>query len=227
MLESLHTDIADISRISNFREILSYLSKMNLKAVITKDILELKKIIESIPKSDYPYQYDEAFNPKYLEKNNYFCIILYQNDKVIGTYAARRMIINHYLNDLTQIFSNDDIATEFHFDGHKDNEAAWYSSLQWIDKEYRGKKIGIFLDYLKKNLIFDFFDGHINYAIHVDSLIEYHLKKLSYDHTEWLMTIKNGSIGTENSSKEKIYYVCYIDKENWYKVKDELFHNNI
>lgn len=227
MLENLHIDIEDITQISNFTEIKNYLNKKNFKAVVTKDIGHLKLTVESISKSSYPYQYDEAFNPKYLETNNYFCIILYHNDKIIGTYAARRMYIKNYLEDLRSIFKNDKIATDLYFESYHNNDFAWYSSLQWIDEDYRGKKIGIFLDYLKKNIIFDFFDGKTNYAIHNKSLIEYHLKKLVYDHTEWLMTIKNGSIGTGDNLDEKIYYMCHVDKTNWIKIRNEVFYKNL
>lgn len=225
MLENSHTDIDNIEKLKNISAIKEYLKKNNMKIEIYKDIQRLKDIIENIPKEDYPYKWDEAFNKKWLETNNYFCLCLYQDNKLIGTYAARHMDINNYLNEIKDIFSDEKVAKDIFFEVSGAYRNCWYSSLQWISKNARGNRIGVFLDYIKKSLVFEFFNADFNYAIHKEALCDYHIKKLNYDYTEWLMTVEKGNIGGAGGPEDKIYYLCNISKQNWLSKQDDLYNN--
>jgi hypothetical protein len=225
MLENLHPDILNISEIADFAEIQNYLIENNFKIEINKNIQKLKSIIEEIPKVDYPFQYDRAFKLENI-KTNYFSILLYHDEKVIGTYAAISMPVKHCLLDDVFVNNKNVNNNPLFVEGIND-DLSWYSSLQWIHKEYRGRKLGIFLDYLKKNIIFSLLGGEINYAIFNKNLIDYHLIQLNYKGEEWLATVNNDSLGLLGDNSEKIYHVCYIDKPSWYQIKDEIFYKNL
>ena len=91
-----------IDQLFNKKLINNYLARNNMRVEYFKDIQKLKDIIESIPKDDYPYQWDAAFNAEYLDTNDYFCLTLYQDNKLIGTYAARHMSIDSYMKEMNQ-----------------------------------------------------------------------------------------------------------------------------
>lgn len=215
----------NLSKLINFKDIQRYLNTYNMHVEVFKDIDQLRNVIESIPKDDYPYQWDAAFDSKYLEKNDYFCILLYQDDSIIGTYAARHMNLQNYLYAIRKIFCEDKVSTLLKFEQEGSNKNTWYSSLQWISNRSRGKRIGIFLDYIKKSLVFELYNADYNYAIHKEALCEYHVKKLNYDYTEWLMTVVNGNIGSAGDSNDKIYYLCNTEKNSWLNKQNELYNN--
>lgn len=225
MLANSHPDIKNIFDLKNIDNIKHYLNKNNMRIEIFKDIRKLRNIIENIPKDDYPYKWDSAFNEKWLEKNNYFCITLYQNEMLIGTYAARHMDINNYLIEIRDIFKEDTVADSINFELTGKNSSSWYSSLQWISVKARGNRIGVFLDYIKKSLVFEFFEAEYNYAIHKEALCKYHIDKLQYNETEWLMTVDSGNIGGAGGPEDKIYYLCNISKHSWLKKQDDLYNN--
>lgn len=215
----------NLSKLINFSDIQRYLNTNNMKVELFKDINKLRTVIESISKNDYPYQWDAAFNSEYLETNDYFCILLYQDDNIIGTYAARHMNLQNYLYDIRKIFCKDKVSNLLKFEQAGLNKNTWYSSLQWISNRSRGKRIGVFLDYIKKSLVFELYNADYNYSIHKESLLEYHLKNLKYDGSEWLMTVSNGNIGDARDNNDKIYYLCNSEKNSWLKKQDDLYNN--
>ena len=215
----------NLSKLINFSDIQRYLNTYNMKVELFKDIDKLQNIIKSIPKDDYPYQWDAAFNTEYLEVNDYFCILLYQDSKVIGTYAARHMDIKNYMHDIRIIFNNDSVTDNLEFENIGKYKNCWYSSLQWISNHSRGKRIGVFLDYVKKSLLFEIYNADYNYAIHNESLVNYHIEKLKYDTSDWLMSIKNGNIGKSTNLDTKVYYLCYSEKNSWLNKQNELYNN--
>lgn len=214
-----------IEQLKNYNQIKTYLDKFNMRVEFFKDIRRLKDVIESIPKDDYPYKWDAAFNEYYLETNDYFCILLYQDDKIVGTYAAREMDIDAYLLEIRDIFQNDEVSNNLNFEVLGKNRNSWYSSIQWISKNSRGQRVGVFLDYIKKSLVFEIYCADYNYAIHKQALLDYHLHKLKYDSSEWLMTVKNGNIGGAGGPEDKIYYICNIEKNSWLRQQNELYNN--
>lgn len=215
----------NLSKLINFSDIQRYLNTYNMKVELFKDISKLRTIIESIPQDDYPYQWDAAFNSEYLETNDYFCILLHQDNRIIGTYAARHMNLKNYLYDIRKIFCEDKVSDLLKFEQEGLDKNTWYSSLQWISNRSRGKRIGVFLDYIKKSLVFEVYNADYNYAIHKEALCDYHINKLHYDYTEWLMTVVNGNIGGAGSAEDKIYYLCNTSKQNWLSKQDDLYNN--
>lgn len=225
MLVNLHPDITDISKIADFAEIQNYLTANNFRVEINKNIESLKSFLEKLPQTDYPFSYDRAFRPENVISKNYFCLLLYSEETLIGTYAAVSLPIIECLS--SRIFTNIEKISKPEFIKNIDDNLSWYSSLQWIHQEYRGRKLGIFLDYAKKNFIFSLFGGATNYAIFNENLVDYHLTQLNYLHEEFLFTINDDSLGLINDYSEKNYHMCYIDKPNWYEVKDEIFYKNV
>lgn len=215
----------NLSKLINFSDIQRYLNTYNMKVELFKDIKKLRSTIESIPKEDYPYQWDAAFNDEYLETNDYFCILLYQDNKIIGTYAARHMNIENYIHDIRKIFYEDKVTSKLEFEILGNQKNCWYSSLQWINNQSRGKRIGVFLDYIKKSLLFELYNADYNYAIHKESLTTYHIEKLKYDSSDWLMTIEKGNIGDTTNLNTKVYYLCYSEKNSWLTKQNELYNN--
>lgn len=214
----------NLFKLINFKEIQRYLNTFDMDIELCKDITKLKKIVNLIPNDDYPYQWDAAFNEEYLETNDYFCILLYQNKNIIGTYAARHMDVKNYLYDVRHIFLEDSVSESLNFEKLGLNKNSWYSSLQWISKKSRGQRIGIFLDYIKKSLVFEIYNADYNYAIHKEDLLNYHINKLNYDHSDWLMTIKKGIIGSSDSLEDKVYYLCNVRKQSWLKKQNDLYN---
>jgi hypothetical protein len=214
-----------IDQLFNKKLINNYLARNNMRVEYFKDIQKLKDIIENIPKDDYPYQWDAAFNAEYLDTNDYFCLTLYQDNKLIGTYAARHMAIDSYMKEIRDVFNNDNVAEKIEFELLGIDKVAWYSSLQWISRHSRGSRIGVFLDYIKKSLVFEKYNANFNYAIHKQALLDYHLKKLQYNQSEWLMTVEKGNIGGAGGPEDKVYYLCNANRDSWLSKQNELYNN--
>ena len=215
-----------LDKLINTVAINRYLDTNGMRVEFFKDIDRLQDIIKSIPKDDYPYKWDAAFNKEYLETNDYFCLTLHQDDRIIGTYAARHMSIKTYMQEIRQLFLEDRVANSLEFENLAVDKNAWYSSLQWISKDSRGSRIGVFLDYIKKSIVFEKYNADFNYAIHKQALLDYHLQKLQYNTSEWLMTVEKGNIGGAGGPEDKIYYLCNIDRDSWLSKQNELYNRN-
>ena len=97
-----------------------------------------------------------------------------------------------------------------------------YSSCQWVAKSHRGKKFGMCLDHLKKNIIFDKTRFGINYAIHKESFKDYHINGLHYSNSEKFATIPNGDVGGAGEKIDKVYNIAWISKDEWLIKRNEV-----
>jgi len=193
---------------------------MNFQVEVSKDFKYLKNILLSKSKDNYPYTMDDFFD---VDKDIFSCttnlknsfILFFKLDNnIIGTYAAKKLPVLVFYEYITGVA---DHRANLKLNTWETN--SWYSSCQWIDLKYRGSEYGVYLDKFKKNLVFDLFNGDINYALHKERLTNYHLKNLRYTNSDYLMTYDNG-IGGAGTQEDKQYNICYINKQQWKNVKE-------
>lgn len=225
MIISEHPKLASIT-LSNKKCIDKFLKDNNYTLTISDDLELIKQILTSQTEDDYPYRFDGAFNRTYVNSADYFCLFLKHNDNIIATYAAREVNLKTYLTDMRNYFSNDNVSTNVELENRKFSNT-WYSSLQWVSNNHRGKNIGLILDFVKKSIIFECFCGHINFSTHKVALNDYHKNKLMYNNTEWFMTIIHGEAGRTDDKSEKIYNISYIENTHWQNIKDEVYNTYI
>ena len=139
---------------------------------------------------------------------------------------------NH--TELLQFFYNEGLDKEIFKEGMKDIYLgnyenvdigignACYSSCQWVATSHRGKKFGMCLDHLKKNIIFDKTRFDINYAIHKESFKDYHINGLHYSNSEKFSTIPNGDVGGAGEAIDKVYNIAWIEKDEWSNKQSEV-----
>ena len=90
----------------------------------------------------------------------------------------------------------------------------YYSSCQWVDTEYLGRRIGVTLDLIKKHIIFDWVGADCNYAIHKvnDTMISYHKSKLFYSDSQYFFTKSDGDVGGAGGVNDTDYNIAWIFK---------------
>ena len=76
--------------------------------------------------------------------------------------------------------------------------------------------------YSLTNIVFDIFDSDLNYCIHKQSLTDYHLQKLKYSSSKWIMTVPKGNVGGAGSEEDKIYHLAWEFKNDWNNKYNEL-----
>ena len=169
---------------------------------------ELKTILTNRPSDDYPYQMDNFFDPDKdngLDEAQSFTLVAKdENGNVVGTYAARTLDYSIY----EEFFENRAAVTggEYYAPSIPAGQA-WYSSCQWIHKDHRGQRLGIQMDRMKKDKIWEL-GGDVNYANCRDALKEYHVDKLGYNEYQHQATIPGG-VGGAGTSADKNYYLVY------------------
>ena len=158
----------------------NYLDTQKLDLEVHNDWSGLKNLLTS--KDDYPYSFDPCFDPtSFQESTNGFSLYLKDGDRVVATYAAREQHPNYIKEGLSNYYNNtkiENLPTSL----TPTNLRYYYSSCQWVDTEYLGRRIGVTLDLIKKHIIFDWVKADCNYAIHKvnDTMISYHKSKLFY-----------------------------------------------
>ena len=207
----------DASFQSNHTELFKVFSNNDLDVEINEDFDGLKTFLESIPKDDYPYRFDVSFKSDYIDDTtNAFVLYLKKGDEIISTYAAMGMDIETFIEGMkvenVGTYENVDIES-----GHQ-----FYSSCQWVSKDHRGKKLGMCLDHLKKNIVFDILNGDVNYAIHKEAFKSYHNDGLKYDTSSKLATIPNGDVGGAGEKIDKVYNITWTTKSSWENKQDEV-----
>lgn len=223
MIESNHYKLKSIT-LSNQDSINKFLKQNNFILEVSDNLELIKEILSSQSEDHYPYRFDAAFNRGYVGDHEFFCLFLKDHNKnIIATYAAREVKLTTYLQDMKNYFYQDKFANNLILET-KNYKKSWYSSLQWVSNNHRGKNIGLILDFIKKSIVFECFDGTVNFSTHRVDLTDYHLKKLNYDKTEWFMTIKHGEAGRKNDTSEKIYNISYIKNDHWKNIKDEVYN---
>tara|TARA_B100000965_G_scaffold104239_1_gene85816 strand:- start:1258 stop:1926 length:669 start_codon:yes stop_codon:yes gene_type:complete len=197
------------------KELFKIFSDNNLDVEINADFGLLRKTLTSLTKDDYPYNYDPSFDGV-SDISTAFALLLKSGDTVISTYAAMKYDCANFINDMKSYFvgAYEDVTI--------DTGSEWYSSLQWVSKDHRGKKLGMGLDHLKKNIIFDILNGDVNYAIHKESLTNYHSQGLVYDKNVKLATIPDGDVGGAGEKIDKIYNVTWTTKSSWTSKQDDV-----
>ena len=197
---------------NNNSYLFNYLDTQKLDLEIHHDWSGLKNLLTN--KDDYPYSFDPCFDPtSFQEPTNGFSLYLKDGDKVVATYAAREQHPNYIKEGLSNYYSNtkiEDLPTNL----KPTNLIYYYSSCQWVDSDYLGKRIGVTLDLIKKHIIFDNIGADCNYAIHKvnDTMISYHKSKLFYSDSQYFFTKSDGDVGGAGGSNDTDYNVAWIYK---------------
>jgi hypothetical protein len=223
LIKSNHYKLSSVV-LSNQDSIDRFLEKNNFSLEVSDDLELIKKILTTQPEDLYPYRFDAAFNRDYIGEHDFFCLFLKdEHNNIIATYAAREVKLKTYLEDMKNYFHQDQFSNDLVLVS-KNFKKTWYSSLQWVSDKHRGKNIGLILDYIKKSVIFECFDGTVNFSTHKVDLTDYHLQKLKYDKTEWFMTIVHGEAGRVGDKSEKVYNISHIKNDHWAKIKDAVYN---
>ena len=200
---------------SNHKELLQFFYNQGLDVEINDDFGALKTFLTSLDKSDYPYSFDPSFEGV-SNLDEAFALYIKNGDEIYATYAAKRFNYESFVINMSAIFDGtyEDVSIG---DGKQ-----IYSSCQWVKKEQRGKKFGMCLDHLKKNISFDVLSGDVNFAIHKETFKDYHLNGLHYANSSKLATIPNGDVGGAGEAIDKVYYVAWSTKETWASKQSEV-----
>ena len=211
-----HSSISlDTNFQSNHKELLQFFYNQGLNIEINDDFGALKTFLTSLDKSDYPYSFDPAFEGVSNLKDA-FALYIKNGDDIYATYAAKIFNYENFVMEMKAIFDGN------YEDVNIDGGNQIYSSCQWVKKEQRGKKFGMCLDHLKKNISFDVLGGDVNFAIHKETFKDYHLNGLHYANSVKLATIPNGDVGGAGEAIDKIYHVTWSTKESWASKQSEV-----
>ena len=200
---------------SNHKELLQFFYNQGLNVEINDDFGALKTFLTSLDKSDYPYSFDPSFEGV-SNLDEAFALYIKNGDEIYATYAAKRFNYESFVVNMSAIFDGT------YEDVNIGDGKQIYSSCQWVKKEQRGKKFGMCLDHLKKNISFDVLSGDVNFAIHKETFKDYHLNGLHYANSSKLATIPNGDVGGAGEAIDKVYYVAWSTKETWASKQSEV-----
>ena len=199
----------------------NFIDKNNYDIVISDDVVDLENVIKSLSKEEYPYDFDGFFSLEKVKKsvNLYFVLKLLHKNEIVATYAARNIDVYKFINALKNHFNVKNFKEDVDYYLPKNKnfliKNTYYSSCQWVKTTHRNKNLGVILDHLKKNIIFDLLEGEVNYCIHKELLTDYHKNKLLYEHSEWLMNVPLGNVGGAGDINDKIYHFAWVFKDNW------------
>ena len=216
------------------KNLLDYFSLNNIDIEITDDIVYFETFLKSLSFDERKYTYDETFsyaNAFTADKSSFFCLLLKNNNnEIIGTYAARNLdpiiflgnLRNHF--NLTNYLENpDDYLPAGQSFASTIN--CFYSGNQWVKSTYQNKKFDIFLDHLKKNIIFDVVGGNMNFSVHKLKYKNYHLNDLLYERSEWIGTITDeyffNGLKTPPTIEDKTYNLTWVFKDTWQNKHNE------
>tara|TARA_Y100001935_G_C17190840_1_gene449989 strand:+ start:143 stop:814 length:672 start_codon:yes stop_codon:yes gene_type:complete len=196
-------------------KLLQFFFNQGLNVEISDNVADLKTFLESLSDEEYPYNFDAAFNESFIDKEG-FVLYLKNGDTIVSTYAAKGFDKNVFVEGMKEIYEGTYESVDIGLD------RACYSSCQWVAKSHRGKKFGMCLDHLKKNIIFDKTNYGINYAIHKESFKDYHINGLHYSNSEKLATIPNGDVGGAGEAIDKVYNIAWVSKDEWSNKQSEV-----
>ena len=98
----------------------------------------------------------------------------------------------------------------------------FYSGNQWVKSTYQNKKFDIFLDHLKKNIIFDVVGGNMNFSVHKLRFKNYHLNhKLNFNEISIKanFTIEIENVSMQNLKKKLVNILIYLISLNQTKIQ--------
>lgn len=178
---------------------------------------ELKDIL--INEESYPYHMDGFFDPEIIDLREddstknlpKFTLFVSSEEKIVATYAARELPYQEY----EKFFKDYVVETcnGTYYDVIVPAGRQWYSSCQWVHEDHRGQSLGIKLDRLKKDKIWEL-GGTLNYANCRDGLKEYHLKHLGYEKYQYQAHVPGGNIGGSGTVEDKKYYIIHESAPN-------------
>ena len=196
--------------------LLNFFSNNELDIEISNDFVGLKTHLTSLSKEEYPYDFDQAFDRVDKISPNSFVLYLKSGDSIVSTYSATELKLDTFYAGMR------DVHTGTYENVDVDLGWSFYSSCQWVSKDHRGKKFGVCLDHLKKNIVFDVLNGDIQYAIHKEAFTDYHLNDLHYDNSVKLATIPNGDVGGAGDETDKIYNLTWATNSSWASKQDDV-----
>ena len=196
-------------------EMFAFFDSKGIDLEVSDNFKDFQHFLTHLSADDYPYSYDPTFEPEY-NNDKTFALMLKKGDDIIATYAGKSMPMSTFHLDFKEWSAGDGATYETMKNIIDDSEKdCYYSSCQWVSKDHRGKKFGMILDHLKKNICFDIFEADIQYAIHKESFKDYHLNGLHYDESKWIATIPKGDVGGAGEKKDKVYHITWVTKESW------------
>ena len=196
-------------------ELLQFFFNQGLNVEISDNVADLKTFLESLSDEEYPYNFDTAFNESFIDGEG-FVLYLKSGDTIVSTYAAKGFDKNVFVEGMKEIYDGTYESVDIGLD------RASYSSCQWVATSHRGKKFGMCLDHLKKNILFDKTRFDINYAIHKESFKDYHINGLHYSNSEKFATIPDGDVGGAGEAIDKVYNIAWISKDEWLIKRNEV-----
>jgi hypothetical protein len=219
--------------ITKHTNLLNYFNLKNIDVEITDNVVQFETFLKSLPANELGFTYDETFsytNSFATDPISFFCLLLKNNNEIIGTYAARNLDPIVFLGNFRNHFNltsylespNDYLPSDKKFENILN---CFYSSNSWVKSTRREEKLDIFLDHLKKNIIFDVIDGGMNFSVHKLKYKNYHLNDLLYERSEWIGTITDeyffNGLETPPTIEDKTYNLTWAFKDTWQNKHNE------
>jgi hypothetical protein len=200
-----------------------FLRTNNYELVVTDNVSLLAKSLSELDNISYPSAVDPAILET-TEDDRCFCLLLYRGDLLIGTYFAKQINFARYIVAVSYALEEYDfLKFKNHIEQLENFNDTWYSSAQWTHPSYRGRDLGTILDYAKKQLVYNVFNGTHNFCLHDTALTDYHTKTLGYDNS-----LDAGMLVTQDNRVylRKLRTISISTKENW-KIKFPVLHSKI
>jgi len=219
---------------SKHQNLLNKFTNENLNIEFCDNVLSFENFLKVLDLSEKSYPYDDTFSSNNIfvnDKNSYFLIYLKNHNEIVATYSVRKINPVGFLGNVKNYFQfksyltnpDDYLPTGKSFHSL---ENSYYSSNLWIKSIYQNKKIDIFLDHLKKNIIFDIFNGDLNFSVHRKKFTNYHINDLLYERSEWIGTVSDDSLirGLTNTAtnEDRNYNMTWVFKDTWQNKYNEI-----
>ena len=85
------------------KELFKVFSDNNLDVEINDDFEGLKSHLTSLPKDDYPYEFDGTFK-SISDSTNAFALLLKLGDTIVSTYAAMKIDYSNFVRNMKTYF---------------------------------------------------------------------------------------------------------------------------
>jgi len=216
------------------QNLLNKFTNENLNIEFCDNVLNFENFLKALDSSEKSYPYDDTFSSNNVfvnDKSNYFLIYLKNESEIVSTYSVRKINPVGFLGNVKNYFQFTNYLTNpddylptgksFH-----SLENCYYSSNLWIKSSYQNKKLDIFLDHLKKNIIFDVFNGDLNFSVHRKKFTNYHVNDLLYERNEWIGTVSDDSLirglTTTATNEDRSYNMTWVFNDTWQNKYNEI-----